>query len=359
MAKESNEFIQISFCLPVYNVKQYLKPCIDSIYRQNIDSFEIICVDDRSTDGSYEVLLELRKKIPELIVCRNDKNRGISYTRNVALRKSTGKYIWFVDADDLLPPDTTEKLLRIAEEKKAEAVLGKLAWFVDGSEPPKDIVDSGVVTPAEFSKPKTFYSHDQNGMTSFGVWLGIYNNNRGFLVSNDLFFHEELGPLEECVFHFETGLKSSRFFLTDTTVYYYRIRERSACYMENEARCRTYFDMCRRVLKIYENHLQSGCRTNNSVKAHLTDRKEISAVYLVQIPDRKYVESGLSFLKKEGYYPYKYDPETAFAHRSAKYKEWIKHYLLPNELFFWLIYFWFVSVIILKKKKKKRMQING
>ena len=77
--------MRISFCIPVYNAKSYLASCIESIYAQNIDQFEIICVDDCSTDGSFELLNDLCAKYPELVVKRNETNRGISYARNLAL----------------------------------------------------------------------------------------------------------------------------------------------------------------------------------------------------------------------------------------------------------------------------------
>ena len=68
--------MMISFCIPVFNAKEYLKPCTESIYAQNLTGFEVICIDDCS--------------------------------RNLALKMSRGKYVWFVDAGDMLISDTAD-----------------------------------------------------------------------------------------------------------------------------------------------------------------------------------------------------------------------------------------------------------
>ena len=77
--------IDVSIIIPVYNVEDYLPECLDSVIAQTISSREIIIINDGSTDSSYEILKEYKKKFPELIII-NQKNAGISETRNAGLR---------------------------------------------------------------------------------------------------------------------------------------------------------------------------------------------------------------------------------------------------------------------------------
>ncbi len=126
--------VQISFCIPVYNVKDYIGACIHSIYAQNLLYFEIICVDDCSTDGSLEELKRIAENHQEITVLSNASNRGIGYTRNRAIQNSTGKYLWFVDADDMLVPDTAGLYYEIAEKTRADVVLGKCICIPKSSE---------------------------------------------------------------------------------------------------------------------------------------------------------------------------------------------------------------------------------
>lgn len=337
--------ILLSFCLPVYNVESYLEQCIDSILGQNLESFEIVCIDDCSTDGSYKKLLNLREIHPEIRISRNEHNRGVSYSRNSALRQAVGKYVWFVDPDDLLAPGAGADFLTIAKERNAEAVLGSVFWFKDGSLPKKIPSGSGKIRKADFSDPKLFYQHSQDGTTSFGVWLGIYS--RSFLLDNDLFFHENLGRMEDFVFHFETGLKAENFYLVERTGYYYRLRKGSITHLVKSDTKSDYYETCKLVLKILSDRLLSDEKYKFSIQAHMMDRKEAGALSLVQKSDTAYVKKELETLKKEGYYPYRHDSAAAFYKRSRK-RAFLMYYLLPYEPLFWMIHYLFRAKNLLK-----------
>ena len=88
--------VNVSIIIPVYNVQEYLAACLDSVTGQTIKSKEIIIVNDGSTDKCKEILSKYKKEFPELIII-NQKNSGISETRNVGLRAAKGEYIAFVD----------------------------------------------------------------------------------------------------------------------------------------------------------------------------------------------------------------------------------------------------------------------
>lgn len=98
----------LSIVVPVYNEidrnngEERLRRCLDKILVQDCRDVEIICVDDSSTDRSLEVLTEYRRMYSNIVVLHNESNKGLGYSRNEGIRKSCGKYIWFVDADDYI-----------------------------------------------------------------------------------------------------------------------------------------------------------------------------------------------------------------------------------------------------------------
>ncbi len=103
----------LSYIVPIYNVAKYLPQCIDSILEQNLpeNTFEIILVDDGSTDESGEIADEYATKHPSFIHVIHQKNGGLSNARNNGISIATGDFIQYVDSDDHLVHDTTNELL--------------------------------------------------------------------------------------------------------------------------------------------------------------------------------------------------------------------------------------------------------
>lgn len=113
----------VSIIVPVYNSETYLPDCLDSLLAQQLLSFEIICIDDGSTDGSPRILMEYTTKYPEIQVI-HQKNAGVSAARNRGLSMARGKYIYFCDSDDCLLADILAQSVKALEEGG-----GELAFF--------------------------------------------------------------------------------------------------------------------------------------------------------------------------------------------------------------------------------------
>ena len=90
----------ISVIVPVYNTEKYISRCINSITNQSFTDFEIICVDDCSSDNSYSILTHLAQHDNRIKLYRNAENHGAGYTKNYAINRASGEYICFVDSDD-------------------------------------------------------------------------------------------------------------------------------------------------------------------------------------------------------------------------------------------------------------------
>ena len=105
----------ISVIVPVYNIKEYIGRCVDSILAQTWENLEVLLVDDGSTDGTGELLDKLREKDGRIRVFHK-KNGGSSSARNLGILKAQGKYLGFVDSDDYIEPFMYERLYRAIQK---------------------------------------------------------------------------------------------------------------------------------------------------------------------------------------------------------------------------------------------------
>lgn len=100
---------KISVIIPCYNVERYIEECIDSVLQQTLPAYEIICVNDGSTDSTLSILEQQRSKVKLNFKIIDVKNGGAAKARNIGLAAATGDYIQFLDADDIITPDKFEK----------------------------------------------------------------------------------------------------------------------------------------------------------------------------------------------------------------------------------------------------------
>lgn len=109
---------QLSIIVPAYNMEQYIKLCMDSILQQSFVDFELIVVDDGSTDGTRDIVLQ-QLQADSRIHYFHKENGGVSSARNLGLNKANGKFVCFIDADDAINPDYLSHIMQ--EIKVAEA----------------------------------------------------------------------------------------------------------------------------------------------------------------------------------------------------------------------------------------------
>ena len=115
--------VKISVIVPVYNVEKYIEKCILSILSQTYNNYELILLNDGSTDGSYDVMLKYEDNPRVTIV--NKPNTGQSDTRYQGLLIAKGDYVYFVDSDDFIDPDALEVLVEQVDRTNADVVFGK------------------------------------------------------------------------------------------------------------------------------------------------------------------------------------------------------------------------------------------
>lgn len=153
---------KISVVVPCYNVEKYVEKCIDSLIAQTYENIEIIVIDDKSTDNTYEILKDLYKKYnKKFILLQNEKNGGLAYTRNVGIKIATGKYIGFIDSDDYVDKDYYNNLVEQMIQDDADLVVNDIQLVdenyqniapvtiaCNGKINKKNIVDNGLAASA-------------------------------------------------------------------------------------------------------------------------------------------------------------------------------------------------------------------
>ena len=106
----------VSIVTPAYNCEKYLRKTVESVLSQSYTSWEMIIVDDCSTDGTFALAQQLAAQEPRIRVFRNETNQGVSLTRNRGIAQTRGKYIALLDGDDLWESDKLERQVALLEK---------------------------------------------------------------------------------------------------------------------------------------------------------------------------------------------------------------------------------------------------
>lgn len=176
---------KLSVIIPVYNAKDYLNRCTDSILNQTFKDLELILVDDCSKDNSYQLCQAIAKRDNRVVAYKREKNGGIFAARNTGISLSKGKYITFVDNDDWLDLEMYEKLMSAAEEHDLDFVS---CGF-------KEIIGEKILTHSH--REDGYYSREQiredliymlvgEQKISCAVWKTLFKRN--ILVENKIEF---------------------------------------------------------------------------------------------------------------------------------------------------------------------------
>ena len=108
---------KLSIIITVYNKEKYISRCIESALNQNIDNYEIIIVNDGSTDNSHNIIKKYVEKYPDKINYINKENGGVSSARNIGLKASKGEFITYIDGDDYANINSYDEVYNIAYKR--------------------------------------------------------------------------------------------------------------------------------------------------------------------------------------------------------------------------------------------------
>ena len=212
---------KLSIIVPVYQVKAYLERCLKSLLSQTFKDYEIILVDDGSTDGSGDICDTYAEKF-EFVNVIHKKNGGLSSARNAGINAATGEYIMFVDSDDLIHSKTAELEITLLEEHRAQALICPLKRFSKEEEininfPIEKLEGVSVISGLEAENG--FFDNPQANkyVSACGK---VYKRS----LFDDIRFPE--GRLFEDEFTtYKLYYKSTKVVVVDTELYFYFINE--------------------------------------------------------------------------------------------------------------------------------------
>jgi len=210
----------ISIIIPVYNVDRYLKQCVDSILNQTYRDFEMILVDDGSSDNSSEIC-DTYKIIDSRVKVIHKENEGVSVARNIGLKSAIGEYIAFVDSDDYWNNNNDLRGIVTDLKSRPDFILYRSAKYYQNDGKlimPKIAYDKEKVD--EYNKIEIFKYISENGLFPAGTWDKIIK--RDFLINNHIYFDNNLVSSEDIDWFFNILVNAKDIRISNTVMYIYR-----------------------------------------------------------------------------------------------------------------------------------------
>lgn len=121
--------ILASLIMPVFNSELYIEECLKSIVDQTFNNFELIIIDDNSTDNSLNIINKFASIDQRIIVIRNEINKGVSNSRNIGIKESKGEFLFFIDSDDVLKCNYLEKMIDEQIKNKNKLVISSFQYI--------------------------------------------------------------------------------------------------------------------------------------------------------------------------------------------------------------------------------------
>lgn len=219
--------VVFSVIVPVYNVEDFLPRCLDSILKQGCKKYEIIMVDDGSTDSSGRICDEYAERFPQCRVIHK-VNGGVAQARNVGMKEARGKYIVFVDSDDYIEKELLTKAYYYMEEQGYEACSFAARRVTEAGYPLYDMrfFDAvGVHVITEQNRNDFLWNTFLQYGLGWEVWIYVYRKD--ILAQNELSFDEQMSYAEDLAFSFEYMRYANSIMKLPDILYNYTMRETS------------------------------------------------------------------------------------------------------------------------------------
>lgn len=209
-----------SFILPCYNVGRYVGECLDSLYSQDMPEtdFEVICVNDCSTDNTRDVISSYAAKHPNLILIDHTENLTAGGARNTGINTSNGEYIWFVDPDDAIKPDCLKELYAKARKTDVDILFFN---YDDADENLKVLREDKTYPDSDICNGQEFVlKYFKKQFAKFGIiWREIFR--AGFLRETGIQY-PIMRKAQDVVFLWKVMLRAERVYSVSESYYTYR-----------------------------------------------------------------------------------------------------------------------------------------
>ena len=249
----------ISVIMPCYNTEQYVEETLKSVLNQSFKDYEIICLNDGSTDGTLEILKRYQQSYPNIRVISSE-NHGSAYQRNTGVQCAQGKYIYYMDSDDLLKENCLETLYQYAEADNLDVVYFEADSFYET----KEIEEAFPQFLTLYHRHKEYdgiydgrnlYIQMENA-GDIKMSVGLQFTRRQFLQDNNIKFGTER-YFEDNLYTVKVTLKAGKARCVRDNLYLRRVRANSIMTTsENKTRFESYLEVVRGLMQILEEEKQ-------------------------------------------------------------------------------------------------------
>lgn len=285
--------VKISIIMPVYNSQNHLKETVESVLNQTFDDFELICIDDESSDDSLKILKEY-ESIDSRVKIIRQTNKGAGAARNTGLKSSRGEYIFFMDSDDYIVNEFLQSVHNNITSNDSDIVMFKIGNIEKNKK---------VKNYPYFPFDKTFKDVNFNNFTFnykqikryvlypyFAPWMKFYRKE--FLNHYNDFLFDETLPYEDVLFHVKTMLRASKISFVPNYSYYYRLDTVGSCTSSDETHIEIF-----KVIEQVGDFLRSENYLDEFEKEYEFFKVEQTTVHISDKNDENYYKKAKSYLK--------------------------------------------------------------
>lgn len=211
---------KVSIIIPIYNTFQYLQECIQSVLSSTYKNLEIILINDGSTDNSIKIIRDFQQKYKDKIIVIDKKNEGVSMARNDGIKVATGKYIIFVDSDDVIKSNMIEILINRMETNNVGLVACSYYKKYINNIDPINFSEEGI-----FNKEEFFNILLKTDSVQGYLWNKIFITD--VIKTNNLTFDKNIKICEDLLFCFQYIQCIDIAEIINIPLYFYRMRKSS------------------------------------------------------------------------------------------------------------------------------------
>ncbi len=208
---------KISIVLPVYNAEKTIDRCIYSIISQSYKQFELIIINDASDDNSLEIINKYLNKDNRIVLINNNKNYGVSKSRNLGIKEATGEFITFIDSDDYYESNAIEKMYKLMVENDVDAVRFSFNILKEDKKIEKKYNKKYDGNILKDDKIKIFELDLINNRLQAYLWLLITKTN----IVKKIKFDENIGMMEDTLWYLNFIKKIKNIYFSNEILYNY------------------------------------------------------------------------------------------------------------------------------------------
>lgn len=233
---KKRSIMKVSIIVPVYNSEIWLQRCIQSILNQTMNDFELLLIDDGSTDSSGEICNHY-KKLDSRVKAIHNINQGVSRTRNMGIDIAQGDYILFVDSDDYIEKNMLERMIFLIEKNKSDICISGFQYYILQNDKRIDNIPVSSFSGSSIEFYHNMFVQLYEGLIINAPWNKLIS--RKLICESNIRFNNNITIYEDLSFCMQLLLEANHITVLDEALYIYVLKEQGSL-----------------ISRIYKNHYE-------------------------------------------------------------------------------------------------------